>query len=147
MMEEVFCFTDLRVLDEELEDHIRDTYSAARFLELLEGEDLAVVESALEDVKKCCITLDVSRLPKTEPTGSDALRLKQEMQFETLEAITVGLEAHDPLILYLQELAETPAAGDVQMLAQCYLEGQHHLAERILQLCLGAVDSRVLHPT
>ena len=138
MNEQMLSFGgSLRILDEELDDHIGEKYSAARFLELLEAEDPAVVDEFLAETEKCRITLDVSTLPKVEPTGSDALRLKQEADFQTLEAIGVGLDAHDPLILYLQELAAIPAAGDVQLLAQCYLEGQHHVAERILQLCLG----------
>ena len=147
MMEDMLSFGDLRILEEELEDHMQDTYSAARFLELVEAEDLTAVEDALAILERCRVTLDVTKLPSAELTGSDALRLKQEADFETLEAITVGLEENDPLVLYLQELAAIPATGDVQMLAQCYLEGQHHLAERIMQLCLGLVSQLALEYT
>ena len=147
MNEDMLTFGSLRILDEELEDHIRDNYSAARFLELLEAEDPAVLEEFLAEAEKCQTTLDVSTLPKVEPTGSDALRLKQESDFQTLEAIGVGLDAHDPLILYLQELAAIPAAGDVQVLAQSYLAGDHHVAERILQLCLGLAAEMALDYT
>ena len=147
MTEDMLTFGSLRILDEELDDHIRGNYSAARFLELLEAEDPAVVEEFLAEAEKCRITLDISALPKVEPTGSDALRLKQEADFQTLEAIGVGLEDHDPLILYLKELAAIPAAGDVQVLAQCYVEGEHHVAERILQLCLGMVAEIALDYT
>ena len=147
MMEDMICFHNVPRLEEELESHIRGTYSAANLLTLLEGEDPEVLEEAFATMQRCETALDISALPIVEPTGADALRLKQEAEFNTVEQITVGLEGNDPLILYLQELEQLPVAGDVQAYAESYLQGQHHLAESIMNLCLRLVLDMALEFT
>lgn len=114
-------------------------FSASRFLALMEEEDPLAVEDALSLLDSREITLDVEDLPPAELTGSDALRLKQEAGWEQLQDITGNLEKNDPLRLYLQELATTPAAGDPQLLADRYVSGEHHVAEQLVNLCLGQV--------
>lgn len=118
--------------------------SASRFLALLEPEDELTVEEALQYMEDRQIGLDISDLPPVALTGSSALRLKQEAECKTLETVQTGLDANDPLRLYLQELSATPAAGDIQMLAERYLTGEHHLAEQMVTLCLSRVVETAL---
>lgn len=115
------------------------TFSAARFLTLTEGEDPIEFDEALQFIENHRILLDVSDLPPITLSGSDALRLKQEAQLAYTGDVTCGLDENDPLKLYLQELAFTPAAGDVQLLAEEYAAGKQHLAEQIVTLSLSRV--------
>ena len=116
-----------------------DTLSAARLLALLEPEDELAVEEAFGILEKQGIRLDIGDLPPVALTGSSALRLKQESQLKNPKDVLKGLDDTDPLRLYLQELSETPAAGDPQMLAERYLSGEHHLAEQLVNVCLSLV--------
>lgn len=115
------------------------TFSAARFLTLTEAEDPFGFDEALQFVEDRGILLDVSDLPPISLSGSDALRLKQEAELAHTGDVTCGLDENDPLSLYLQELASTPAAGDVQLLAEAYKTGKQHLAEQIVTLSLSCV--------
>lgn len=112
---------------------------ASALLRYLEMSDDIAVEEAMDILREKRITLDISDLPPAALSGSSALRLKQEAQFTSFEKITAGLDENDPLCLYLQEIADTPAFGDVQQFAQRYLGGEHHLAESIVNLCLRRV--------
>lgn len=116
-----------------------DSLSAARFLALMEAEDPLAVEEALRYLDENKITLDISDLPPVALTGSAALRLKQEAELGSSQQLTEGLDANDPLKLYLQELSCTPATGDPQLLAERYRSGEHHVAEQLVNTCLGLV--------
>ena len=116
-----------------------DTLSAARFLALMESEEPLTVEEALQYLDEHHISLDVSDLPPVALTGSAALRLKQEAEYATADQVTEGVDANDPLNLYLQELSATPAAGDPQLLAERYCSGEHHVAEQLVNTCLSLV--------
>lgn len=147
MMEDAFSFYDMRLLEEELDSLIGQSIPAGRLLHLVEAEDTEVVEEAFATMERCRIALDISGLPQVTPTGSDALRLQQEAQLKTLEQILTGLAENDPLRLYLKELEATPVTGDLQLYATRYLQGEHHLAEELLHLCLGAVTELALQYT
>lgn len=136
-----FVFSDGEdFLDKEIESLCDNgSISAARLLQFLEMSDDAAVEETLDCIRQNNITLDISDLPPVSLSGSSALRLKQEAQFTSVDKITAGLEENDPLRLYLQELAATPAAGDVQQFADRYLSGEHYLAEPMVNLCLSRV--------
>ncbi len=139
MMDLDFSFEKLPY-EQELETLRKgDSLSAARFLALMEPEEPLAVEEALDYLQQRQIKLDISDLPPVILTGSTALRLKQEAQLQDVESVTQGLDANDPLCLYLQELAAMPAAGDPQLLAEQYLSGSHHVAERLVNLCLSRV--------
>lgn len=112
---------------------------ASALLRYLEMSDHIAVEEAMDILREKKITLDISDLPPAALSGSSALRLKQEAQFASLDKITAGLDENDPLCLYLQEIASTPAFGDVQQFAERYLAGEHHLAEPIVNLYLSRV--------
>ena len=138
-MSEFVLSPDEETLQEELASLAGGRISAVRLLELTALLDEIAVEEALNTMQLHKVALDISKLPPLECNGSSALRLKQEAQAETLESMTKGLDDNDPLVLYLQELAQTPAAGDVQLFAERYLAGEHHLAEPIVNLCLSRV--------
>ncbi len=139
-MSEFVLSNDERILDEEIDSLCGGgTMSAARFLSLLELSDDLTVEEMLDTLNRCKIALNITDLPPAPLSGSNALRLKQEAQFRSVDKITAGLDENDPLCLYLHELASTPAAGDVQLYAERYLTGEHHLAESIINLCLSRV--------
>ena len=121
--------------------------SASRFLALMDLEDELAVEEAFLLMESRRIGIDLSDLPPVALTGSSALRLKQEAQFQTTERLTAGLDENDPLRLYLQELAAIPVAGDVQLLAERYLCGEHHLTEQIVNLCLSRVVEQAIAHT
>lgn len=135
-----FIFSDEDFLNNELKNLCTDgVISAARLLQFLELSDDLAVEEAFDFLRQNRIALNISDLPPLSLSGSSALRLKQEAQFSNLDKITVGLDENDPLRLYLQELAATPAFGDVQQFAERYVSGEHHLAEVIVNLCLSRV--------
>ncbi len=119
--------------------HRGDHISAVRLLTLLEQEDELTVDEALTGLEETGITLDISQLPPVALTGSTALRLKQEASHTKAESVLQGLDENDPLRLYLQELAATPAAGDPQLLAERYCSGEHHLAQQLVTVCLSQV--------
>ena len=133
-----FVFDD-HPWEEELTALTRDnTVEAIQLLRLLELEDEQTVQDALALLEQRRITLNVSNLPPVMLTGSSAMRLRQEEQLAGTQSLTDGLEPNDPLVLYLQELAATPAAGDPQFVAQQYLEGEP-VAEQLVTLCLSRV--------
>ena len=116
-----------------------DSISAVRLLTLLEQEDELTVDEALTQLEESGIAMDISDLPPMVLTGSAALRLKQEAAHSKAEDVLQGLDDNDPLRLYLQELAATPAAGDPQLLAERYCSGEHHLAQQLVTVCLSQV--------
>lgn len=138
-MSEFILSPDEETLQEELKRMAGGSIPAVRLLELTALLDEIAVEEALNTMQLYQVALDVSDIPPLECSGSSALRLKQEAQAGTLETMTKGLDDNDPLVLYLQELAQTPAAGDVQLYAERYLAGEHHLAETMVNLCLSRV--------
>ncbi len=116
-----------------------DSVSALELMHLLEPEEEPAVEEALTLLEQKGITLDVSGLPPVQLTGSCALRLKQEAEMKSFDAVLQGLDDNDPLKLYFQELAATPSFGDPQLLAERYLAGEHHLGQQLANTCLSLV--------
>jgi RNA polymerase primary sigma factor len=117
-------------------------FSAARFLALMEGEEEAAVEEALLALNEKHILLDVSDLPKAGGVGEAAVRLRREEQLAKDGALLQSLEDTDPLRLYLEELAQIPAFGDVQLLAQQLLEGDKTVTQQLTNLMLSRVVER-----
>lgn len=116
-----------------------DTLSAIRFLTLLEGEEEAAVEDALQWLEDKQIALDISELPYDPGSGDTALRLRLEQQLVESGKLPAGLEENDPLRLYLEEIAAIPAAGDPNLLAQRYLNGDESVLPRLVDLMIGRV--------
>ncbi len=97
-------------------------------------EDLEETLSALTEKR---ISLDVGNL--TVEAGAGTNRLKMEENLAKQQDMTCGLEENDPLRLYLEEIAATPVAGDVNILAAEYLAGKQEAASMLTNLCLSRV--------
>jgi len=95
-----------------------DKVSAAQLLTLLEEESEEAVEDALQEIEMACMVLDVSDLPKNITSGEAGVRLRREMQLAKKDLDPRDLEENDPLRVYLEEIAATPAFGDEQLLAR-----------------------------
>ena len=102
-----------------------------------EGED--TVLEALDMLEQKGIALDITDLPNLPTGGNMALRLWEEVQLVASGRLLTGLEENDPLRLYLEELAATPAAGDTELLAQQYLDGDENAAQKLVNLSLSRV--------
>lgn len=113
--------------------------SAAAVLTLLEGEEEEALEDAFRDLEELNAVLDLSDLPKAGGKGEAALRLRQEAQFVRGGMKLWDLEAGDPLRLYLEEVAGTPAFGDEALLAQAAAEGDENARNMLTNLGLSRV--------
>ena len=123
------------------------TFSAARFLTLVEGEEEEAVEDALRLLQERDILLDVSDLPKIGAVGEAAVRLRREEQLAQSGKLVQSLEETDPLRLYLEELAQVPAQGDVQLMAARLLEGDQNAAQGLTNRMLSRVVDRACEMT
>lgn len=113
--------------------------TAAAFLTLLEGEDELAAQNAAELLLEERITLDISDLPKLPAQGQTAQRLRQERQLVEKDALPGGLEENDPLRLYLEEVASTPVAGDIYLLAEKCAAGNESVVPQLAALKLSRV--------
>ena len=116
-----------------------DTISAVMLLSMLEGMEEQAVEDALEDLETGCMDLDISGLPKVGGSGEAALRLRREMQLVKKGLDPRDLDENDPLRMYLEELADIPAAGDEAVLAEQCRKGSTQAAEQLTNLGLSRV--------
>jgi len=121
-----------------------DTLSAARLLALTDGVSDDVMEELFDHLHGLIEGYDLSDFPGSM-TGEAARRLREEEQLVRKGELLSGLEANDPLRLYLEELAGIPAAGDIHVLAQELSEINREeafdegLFTRILNLWLSRV--------
>lgn len=116
-----------------------DTISALDLMALLEEEDEETVLETLDTLEQKGVTLSIRDLPNLPTGGNMALRLRQEAQLVASGNLLTGLEANDPLRLYLEELAATPAAGDIALLAQEHLGGSESASQKLVTLSLSRV--------
>ena len=116
-----------------------DTMNAFTLLSLLEEEDEDSVLDMLDALEQKNVALSISDLPNLPTGGNMALRLREEAQLVESGKLMAGLEENDPLRLYLEELAATPAAGDMELLARQYLEGDEQAGQKLVPLSLSRV--------
>ena len=116
-----------------------DTIHALELLNLLEEADEDTAMEVLDDLEQKGVTLSLENLPNLPTGGNMALRLREEAQLVASDKLMTGLEENDPLRLYLEELAATPAAGDENLLAQQYLDGDENAAQKLVPLSLSRV--------
>ena len=116
-----------------------DQIDVLKMLSLLEETDEDGALEALDALEEKGVGLDIRDLPNLPTGGNMALRLRQESQLVASGKLLTGLEENDPLRLYLEELAATPATGDVELLAQQYLDGNEDAAQKLVTLSLGRV--------
>lgn len=124
---------------EEYLSTVTDSVSAMTLLTLMEGESEEAFEDALMDLEERCIALDLSDLPKPTGTGEAATRLRQEIQLVKKGLNPKDLESGDPLRLYLEEVAMTPAFGDEQLLAEKSAVGDESAQVALTNLSLSRV--------
>ena len=113
--------------------------SAAQLLTLLEGEEEQAVEEALQQLEEACMELDVTDLPRPGALGEAALRLRQEMGMAKKHYSQWALEPGDPLGLFLEELAATPAFGDEALLSEQAAAGDENAMVLLTNLGLSRV--------
>ena len=118
-----------------------DTVPAAELLTILEGEEGLQIEDALEDLETGCLNLDISGLPKVGGTGEAAVRLRREAQLVKKGLRPEDFEENDPLRLYMEEIAMTPAFGDEALLAAKAAKGDENAMMQLTNLGLGRVIS------
>ncbi len=99
------------------------SFSAVRFLTLLEGEGESQVEDALLYLESMGITLDISDLPKPGSNGQAAVRLRREEELVRTGTLLQNLEENDPLRLYLEEVEGFAMPQNLQAMAQRYAGG------------------------
>ena len=116
-----------------------DTVSAVTLLSLLEDADEQQVEDALNDLEVGSMNLDISGLPKAGGVGEAALRLRREEQLVKKGLAPEDLEEGDPLRLYLEEVAATPAFGDEQALAESSAKGVEFAMVQLTNVGLSRV--------
>ena len=119
--------------------HTGDEMNMLSLMSLLEEEDEEIVLEALDALAQKGVALSIRDLPNLPVGGNMALRLREEAQLVESGKLLTGLPENDPLRLYLEELAATPAAGDVELLAQQYLEGDEDAAQKLVTLSLSRV--------
>ena len=105
-----------------------ETINLLTLLSYLEEEDEDTVLEALDMLEEKGVALSIDDLPNLPTGGNMALRLREEKQLVESGRLLTGLPENDPLRLYLEELAATPAAGDTELLAQQYLDGDENAA-------------------
>lgn len=124
---------------EALLEQADDTVSALQLLTALEGVGEEEYEEAMALLEDREILPDISDLPKPPAGGEAALRLRAEEQLAAKGLSPNALEEGDPLRLYLEEVAMTPAFGDEQRLAEDVLAGSESAMEQLTNLCLSRV--------
>lgn len=113
--------------------------SGSHFLTLVEGEEESCVEEILATLEERDAILDISDLPRPTGSGEAALRLRQEVQLVKKGLRPADLEETDPLRLYLEEIAMTPAAGDERLLAEKAASGDKGAMVMLTNLGLSRV--------
>lgn len=116
-----------------------DTVSAAEVLTILEEEEGLQIEEALEDLETGCLNLDISGLPRVGGTGEAAVRLRREAQLARKGLKAEDFDENDPLRLYMEEIAMTPAFGDEALLAAAAARGDEAAMAQLTNLGLSRV--------
>lgn len=139
MSDMMFSFAPTPWDDFRLKLQLGDVVEAADLLALLEDESDQALEDALMDLEEGCMELSIASLPKVSGIGEAAVRLRQEMQLVKNGFRPQDLESGDPLRLYLEEVASTPAYGDEAVLAQDSAKGDETAMLTLTNLGLSRV--------
>lgn len=121
-----------------------DTVSGAALLALTDGVSDDCMEELFDHMRDLNTLIDVSDLPR-DGFGEAARRLREEEQLVRSGELMTGMDANDPLRLYLQELAGIPVCGDLDVLAMELADANREeafdegLFTRILNLSLSRV--------
>ncbi len=126
---------------EEYLDNARGSICAAQLLSIMENEDALTLEDALEVCQEKHIGLNLSQLPKFYGTGEQARRLREEEQWAQKGLPMDQMQEGDPLRIFLEEVAMTPACGDEEILAQQAAGGDEMAMTRLMNLNLSRIIS------
>ena len=110
--------------------------AASRLLALMEGESDEALEEAFQEMENRNVTLSVAELPLDYGSGQLEKRLRLEEKLVRTNALPAGLDENDPLRLFLEELAATPAAGDPAVLMEQSCAGDEGAAARLAALTM-----------
>lgn len=119
-----------------------ESISATHFLALTEGMDEDALEAAFLELEEKHIALDISALPKLSAAGEISVRLRAEEAFVGKGMKLTDLEEGDPLQLYLQEVSQTPAFGDTEMLSKQAASGNEEAMGQLVNLMLSHVIAK-----
>lgn len=136
-----YYFDDIEGNDQVLMEGLMpgQTLSAVRVLTEMEGQDEETLQALLDALTENHITLDVTALPKPAGQGPSAQRLRLEEKLVGSGNLLEGLEAGDPLRLYLEEIAAIPAFGDPDAVAMKLGNGDESMEYRLADLMFGRV--------
>ena len=109
---------------------------ALHLLALTEEDSL---EDALEQLEEKQIGIDIGGIGQIPVSAETALRLRREKELADKNGLLTDLSETDPLRVYLEELALLPTAGDLQVLAQAYLNGDETVMSRLTDGMLSLV--------
>ena len=126
---------------EELLESVRGRVCAAQLLSMMENEDVQTLEDALEVCREKHLALDISQLPKLYGTGEYARRLREEEQWAKKNLPVSEMQEGDPLRIFLEEVALTPACGDEDILAEQSAGGDEGAMTRLMNLNLSRIIS------
>ena len=126
---------------EDFLDNARGGICAAQLLSIMENEDAQTLEDALEVCLEKRIGLDISRLPRLYGSGEQARRLREEEQWAQKGLPVDQMQERDPLRIFLEEVAMTPACGDAEILAQQAAGGDEVSMTRLMNLNLSRIIS------
>ena len=107
-----------------------DAISALQCLTVLEELSEEEAEDALLALEEQDVVLDISDLPKCGFTGEAAIRLQLEQKLSESGQLVRGLEENDPLRVYLEEVASTPAFGNEDQLAVDAAKGDESATQK-----------------
>ena len=110
-----------------------------QFLTLMEPESEEDLENALALLDEKDILLTVDNLGTFAASSDSAVRLRQEKDLVSRDALLQELEENDPLRLYLEEIAALPASGEAALLAEQYRAGREEVLPQLTNLMLSKV--------
>ncbi len=114
--------------------------SALELLTSLDWEDENALEDALNVLAEKGIMPDLSTLPRYSADTELSLRLRREEQLSKSAHLMESLEENDPLRMYLEEIAQIPACGDVLALAEELKKSDNEeIKSKLLNLSLSRV--------
>lgn len=107
-----------------------DTLAAERLLLMLEGEEEAAVEEALEHLRQQRIAISVEHLPTIQGSGILSARLRREQQLVQQGRLKSGLPEGDPLRLCIEDM-ESSYLPVTEELIQKALSGSSRAVEQL----------------
>lgn len=119
--------------------------SASFLLTVLDNESEETVLEALEKLDALGVTVVLDLIPDTCADSATLVRLRREAELVRKGTLLSSLEENDPLRLYLEELAQLPAWGDLPALEQSLQQANQNgdadaaVYNQVFHLCISRV--------